>query len=211
LIDRKEASEARVQAAMALKEIGEALRKAKLALPPADTSLPPLVEVLQDKNAAPKVRERVLWAVAPYAKELPRFKVFFVALESILSEPKTKENKMLRYEAAYFLGVFLRDKVSEKALDVLHDFLKDESMQLYQKSIHPPKRLDENRRRPDGPVDQGVADARLMVIQALRRIGYERVKDRRDILDQLRSLRDNKNVDPNLRERIREMSEEFHL
>jgi HEAT repeat protein len=207
LTDRSENATTRYQAASALKEIGEALRKAKAELPPADKSVPPLVGVLQDNKADPKVRERVLWAVAPYAKDLPRFKDFFVALEGILPERKTKENKMLRYEAAYFLAMLQPKQVKPKTLDVLLEFLNDDDVQLYAGAAGTGGGTGEGGTGASSAKEKGQGDGRVMVVQALKRVGAQQVMARQDIWKQLQNLERNNATDPALRTKIRELLE----
>lgn len=52
------------------------------------------------------------------------------ALSEVLQE-KEQENRLVRYEAAVRLGVHLRERAPDKAIDVLNDYLNDKSLQVY--------------------------------------------------------------------------------
>jgi HEAT repeat protein len=196
VLDRKEDCEVRAQAAGALSRIG------KVAA--ARDAVPKLVDVPKNAKENAKVRERVLWALAVHKKDLAECANVLDALEVILPEPKTKENRMLRYNAAYFLGMLKRDKVSEKTLDVLLEFLKDDTVELYLTPRH-------QERGSKLEFDKvGSRDGRVMVIQALKSIGYKRlVVPRPDIMNQLSHLRDDDNLDPDMRHLVRELFDDL--
>src|SRR5262249_17798089 len=122
--DPKEDVEVRKQAAVALSRIGY--------VPALETAMPGLLGFLSDSTAMSIVRERVLWILRPYLLNSQKREPVFTKLMGLLSESPATASKMLRYDSAYLLGMFLEAKVDNKALDVLGDFLKDTEFKLYQ-------------------------------------------------------------------------------
>jgi HEAT repeat protein len=195
-----EPEQVRVQSAVALSKIGKAFVGAgQVALP--EQAAPTLIAVVKDFTSPPEVRLRSLWALRPLNERLKNYPALFDALDDILGEEKTRDNRMLRYDAAFLLGVFKRGDVSDKVLDVLNEFLCDDTVQRY-KGVDPKVRpLKENRLKPGAPVEKGQGDGRVMAVVALRYIGPERLRTRKDIIMQLRALQNT--PDPAMRKEIR--------
>jgi HEAT repeat protein len=195
LTNSKEDSVARTHAAVTLSQI------AKVAA--AEKAIPTLIAVVREQANPARVRERTLWALTVHGKDLESHADLFTVLDRILTEPRTPENKMLRYDSAFLLGMFKGAEVSEKALDELLEFLKDESIRKFKgiKVNQGPTGPERKRMRKDAK-DVGEGDGRYMAVRALVRVGRERLRYRRDILDQLRRLWRDPGLMPDLRKEL---------
>jgi HEAT repeat protein len=184
LANSKEKNSARVEAAMALARIGP--------VPAAVEAIPTLVKVLEDPSNETKIRERVLWALRPhYANRatVPDLPGVFPAFKKILSEPKAEHSRMLRYDCAYMLGVLQRKDAPKEALDTLLDFLHDKTILIYRGTIAKPTPVVIEKKEKDKTVeDVGKGDGRVMAIQALMRIGFDRVSKHDDIIKQMKAI-----------------------
>ncbi len=200
LTDRKEDLQVRTKSAVALQHIGfnPALTKA----------IPQLLRLILDPKEVGEVRFRTVWPVTRvYLYNKDDDQTVYKALLAVLSEPQNKDNKMLRYDCAYILGMFQQDKTSEKVLDVLSTYLKDTEIRLYKgttgggqgSGAETPKNTKTQSQ------ERGEGDGRVMAVDALDRIGVERVSKRRDIVDQLRIL----NSDPTIAQDLRESLTKF--
>jgi HEAT repeat protein len=201
--DAKEDAAVRSQAAVTLSQIGKVAAADEKAIRA-------LIGVLQDRTADPKVRERILWALPPVqGKNLDNYPEFFKALEETLPEERTDKNRMLRYQSAYYLGMYRRSNVPKRALDVLNEFLKDDTVQLYAGVGGKAKGTGEKGSGRTKAKEEGASDGRVMVTQALKVIGKEVVTARRDIMTQLRALADAAETDARLRKDARELLDAF--
>jgi len=182
LANSKEQKAARVEAATALARIGP--------VPAAIEAIPALVKVLEDPSNETKIRERVVWALRPhYVKradaDLPGV---FEAFKKVLSEPKAERSRMLRYDCAYMLGMLQRKDAPKEALDTLLDFLHDKTILIYRGTTAKPPGIKEILNPPPKRLDSGNGDGRVMAVQALMRIGFDRVGKRNDIIKQLKVI-----------------------
>jgi HEAT repeat protein len=183
LANSKETRATRVEAAKALARIGP--------VPAAVDAIPKLVKVLEDKTTETIIRERAIWALRPhYANRatVPELPGVFPAFSKILSEPKTQETRMLRYDCAYMLGVLQRKNAPEEALDTLLEFLHDKTILIYRGTSGKPGGIKELPKEPPKVLESGNGDGRIMAIQALMRIGFDRVGKRDDIMKQLKAI-----------------------
>jgi HEAT repeat protein len=200
VVDRKEHPDVRKQAAVALSRIG--------FNPALEQSVPSLLGVVTEPSDVGVVRERALWPIRVYlikAEEQKRDPVFKV-LEKILVEPARKDIKMLRYDSAYLLGMFLEAKAPEKALDVLGEFLKDKEIKIYGGTTGGGQGAGEGTKDTKTKVaDVGVGDGRIMAVDALSVVGPERVATRPDLVAQLRALNADPNTLPNLRKGLEKL------
>jgi HEAT repeat protein len=189
--DRKEDAEVRKQAAVALSRIGynPALVKA----------IPGLLAVVADPTEVGGVRERALWPVRVYLSKSEDRQGVFEALTKILSEPARKESRMLRYDLAYLLGMFLGAETPEKALDILDEFLKDRAIQIYGGITPGGKRIGEEPKGGGTTQEVGLGDGRIMAVDALSEIGAARVAKRPEMVQRLRALYADPKTAPNLR------------
>jgi HEAT repeat protein len=161
-----------------------------------------LTELLADKRNPAEVRTCTLWALRIHGQDLQDYPKLFAVLTKILKEPRTQEGRLLRYDAAFFLGVFQGENVHESVLDALLDFLKDPNVKNYKDTKGKSKGIGEKGPGQATVKQTGNKDGRLNAVQALRSIGRQRVKARSDILKQLRILRQDPQTIPMLRKAI---------
>lgn len=193
-----EFAEARVEAAVALSKIGP--RKA------AEDAVPGLLRILEDPASDAKVRERLMWALRVHKLNLSNFPGVFPAFTKVLHEPKQDKNRMLRYDCAYMLGVLQSAEAPDKALDVLLEYLKDDSILVYKgKAVKAGGTGIEVKGSKAAVKEEGYGDGRVMAIQALGRIGADRVVRRNDIVQQLRAIAANPKTLPDLKEKTKEL------
>lgn len=198
--DVKEANSVRMEAATALAHIGRC--------PEAVKAVPELTRVLEDRSAHAMTRLRVLWALRVHFPKLEDLNVI-PSLMKVLSEPKTGDNFLLRYECAYTVGLSQGPRSENKVLDVLLEFLKDDRIALYDTTKVKGGGINE---AGAGTTEQKVLrkdDGRKMAVQALGVIGAERVSARRDIVTQLRVIANDKTVIPSLRGEAKELLEKL--
>jgi HEAT repeat protein len=192
----KEDTKVRFQAAVSLAQIGK--------VPAAKAAIPTLIGVIGNRANPSRVRERTLWALRVHQGDLMNYPDLFGALAQVVEEPRVEENRMLRYDAAFMLGVFKRAEVPAKTLDVLLEFLKDDTIKVYAGTGATAVGVSEKGVGKGTVVERGKDDGRVMAVQALMRIGPERLKARPDILQQLRALSQNNATLPNLRAKLKE-------
>jgi HEAT repeat protein len=177
--------------------------------PPGRDNIPTLIAILRDAKAPSKVRERTLWVLANYQRELPDRKDVYDALFPIVASPRSDNNKMLRYHTAFMLGAFWRDRAPKEALDVLLEFLKDDSIKLYKEtSTSGGGAGGFEKTTGEAKVKEiGEGDGRVMAIQALQRIGPGLVRPRADIMQQIKALRTSR--DPKMKKALAELDQIF--
>jgi HEAT repeat protein len=197
VLDRKDDPEVRKQSAVALSRIG--------FNPELVKAMPGLLAVLADPAEVGMVRERTLWPTRVYLIKSPDREPVFEALTKILSEPARKEIKMLRYDSAYILGMFLESKAPEKALDVLGEFLKDREIKIYVNVDAKGQPIYEGPGKQPRTQEVGKGDGRIMAVDALYQIGVERVAKRPDLVQQLRALHADPATLPNLRAGLKKL------
>lgn len=181
LTDRKEIQEPRMAAAGALSRIG--------GVPAAIDALPRLLQVISNADDDGTVRWRAMWALRAHDFNLTKLPGVYPALTKVLKERKTEENRMLRNDCAYMLGMLQGKDVPKEVLDALVDFLHDSKVQIY-------VRTDANLQASGAELGSGKAtvketgkgDGRVMATQALRQIGAARVRQRPEIIQQLQTL-----------------------
>ncbi len=167
----------RIECAIALARIGPT--------PAAKAGAPTLFGVLGNKQHDIAVRERVIWSLRIHGADLRNMDGAKDVFTGVLNEPVTKQNKMLRYDCAYMLGMIWQAETPDVTLDVLTEFLKDPSIQI------------------DEGSSKGKADGRIMAADALIKIGPTRYTARPNILNQLMVLsRDNGVYEPLRRKAI---------
>jgi hypothetical protein len=178
--NRHEDDKVRVKAAWALARIG--------AVEGAEDALPTLMEVIGDSTASHQVRERALWALRVHARLFRDTPAVRTTLTDLLAEPRTPATRMLRYDGAYLLGMVWGPEAPAKTLDVLLDFLRDDTLQIYVGTRSNTPAKERGAGAAALAKDEGMGDGRTMAVEALRRIGAEVVSPRSDLLEQLRLL-----------------------
>jgi HEAT repeat protein len=184
----------RASAGIALLHIGPV---AKARVP-----IPTLIELVHDKKNPAEVRFRTLWALRIHGGDLRDNPKLFAVLTETVNEPRTPENRMLRYDSAFLLGVFQGENVHESVLDTLLDFLRDPQVKNYKDTKGKTKGISEKGPGQAMIKQAGDKDGRLNAVQALLRIGRQRLKSRPDILKQLHFLRHDSQTIPELRKAI---------
>lgn len=188
--DVAENREVRVECALALAKIG--------AVPGAVDIVPALLEVLGDPKQDWRVRERIVWSLRVHAAKLRDMKGAFDTFTRNLQEPPNVDNRMFRYDNAYMLGMIWQNQAPDAALDVLHEFLMDKTILVYDAtatSVGSGVKV----------VEQGKADGRVMATDALKMIGPARYSKHQKIMQQLRNLADGPKTEVALRQKAREL------
>ncbi|MCI0639650.1 MAG: HEAT repeat domain-containing protein [Gemmataceae bacterium] len=193
IADPKEKSDTRVEAAVSLSRLG--------AGQAARDAVPRLLQIIEDPAQDSKVRERVVWSLRVHNVKLRDINGVFAAFAKPLSEKANADNRMLRYDCSYMLGVLQGSQVPGPVMDVLLEFLKDDGIQIYVGRTS--KVGGAGQEIPTGKAnveEVGKADGRIMAIQALTQIGAQRIMERRDIVQQLQALANTKDLDSDVRE-----------
>src|SRR5262245_47890571 len=154
----------RIEAATTLSRIG--------AVKAAADAVPALLKTLEDTKEDSRVRERVLWTLRVHTRKLADFPGAMPAIIRVMAGATTPDNKMLRYDSAYLVGMLQGPEAPARTIDILFEFLKDEAVPVY---IAAPK--------------EEKGDGRLLAVQALKRIGPA-VAKRADVVKQLQALAD---------------------
>jgi HEAT repeat protein len=182
---RSRVTEVRLYSAEAISRIGTNLGPA----------IPDLIRLLKEDPEIP-VRHRAVWGLG---RVVPlEGSEAAAVLEAVLSE-KAPESIIVRYEAARYLAHGLRDKTSEKAIDILSLMLRDTSLQVYTRT---------DTKVTSGAEDRGgtsvapqiSGDGRVLPARALAAVG-----PRANRPDVIRALEDcTKAKDQKLREEAQE-------
>src|SRR5262249_719637 len=135
--------------------------------------VPKILDVIQNPEEPSLVRERSLWALRVYGFKFRELRIE-PALIKVIKETTSPDKRMLRFDAAYSLGLFQGPKVDPAALDVLLEFLKDPTIKIYTGSV--------------GTKEQGTGDGRSMAIGALKSIGPKTLAKQKDIIAELEHL-----------------------
>ncbi|MBI1831376.1 MAG: HEAT repeat domain-containing protein [Planctomycetes bacterium] len=192
--DPNEKRSVRVECAMALARIGK--------VPSARDVVPTLLAVLRDKDNDARVRERVMWSLRVHAGDLRQLTgvkdVFMAILDERLidaderdlpDDSKSKNNKMLRYDCAYMLGMVWQSQAPPKSLDRLYEFLCDKEVKVYKGTgtgVAP--QAIEGKSGQATVKEEGIGDGRTMATAALEAMGAQLYGSRADIVRQLRVL-----------------------
>jgi HEAT repeat protein len=193
----EENTDVRVAAAMSLQSLGSCEQ--------AVAAIPQLVNVVTNAEQPPRIRERVLWALRVHQGGLAKHEEVFVALKNILAEPGLRDGnsggKMLRYDAAYLLAAYKQSKAPDEVFPVLNDFLQDKGIRIFTGLTTDASRVAEGGASKSVVAEQGGEDGRIMAIDALNKIGAQRVKRQADVIQSLRAMRDS---DPAIESKLRE-------
>ncbi|MBI3824040.1 MAG: HEAT repeat domain-containing protein [Planctomycetes bacterium] len=178
-----ERPEVRRECAMCLARIGR--------VPAADGIAPKLLAVLGDPDHDATVRERVMWALRVHEDNLTSFAGAKETFSKIMKEPRNQQNKMLRYDCAYMLGMIWKADAPDHALDLLLEFLHDKEIKIYRGTDTIAGSGGVEIVGAKGKVtDVGFGDGRTMATDALANIGPTRYGQRQDIMKQLQVIVD---------------------
>lgn len=188
-----ERAEVRKECAMALARIGPVFAAANVATK--------LLAVIADPDHDATVRERIMWALRVHEGNLKTMAGADRAFAKIMKEPLTQQNKMLRYDCAYMLGMIWRNEAPDHALDVLLEFLHDKDVKVYRGTTSAAGSASAELKGVKGGVkEQGFGDGRTMATDALANIGAARYGQNAAIMKQLKVLADT-STDPDLKKK----------
>ncbi len=181
LKDVSEATQVRVECAMALSRIG--------AVPGAVAVVPDLLAVLGNTQHDGKVRERTIWALRVHGEKLAGMTGTRDVFTRTIKEPRDENNRMLRYDSAYMLGMVWQKDVPEEALGVLAEYLNDTNIQIFVGVSTDVSGAGDEVKAGKASVKVSTrGDGRTLAADALQRIGPGRYANRADIMKQLRVL-----------------------
>jgi HEAT repeat protein len=197
--DTGEASEVRVQCAIAMQYIGPVDQAVK--------AIPALLDVLCDSRQDFELRNKLMYALRPHNINLRKAPGVKDAFVRVMNEPLTEANKMLRYDCAYMLGMIWQAQAPDQVLDRLKDFLDDDKIRIHLgRTTGVGGGTGEGSTPGKGDVKDLVkGDGRSMATDALKAMGVARYSARADIMQQLRALADNPKIDEPLRKKAREL------
>jgi formylglycine-generating enzyme required for sulfatase activity len=179
---------ARVAAAEALANMG--------AQPFIVERMPAVLKLLADPAESTDVR---LWLsrLMAYFRDESALQITVPVLEKVCTEPAAQETAAIRYNCASVAAAARRAQSPEVVLNVLAEWLKGPARPLY--------------RRDGGKTVAESGDSRVMAVDALRRIGPDKLKDRDDIVQQLRRLADDPDAAPPLRDNAERLVAELSV
>ncbi len=188
----KEPQGPRMAAAVALSGIGP--------VPAAIDAVPRLTQLIANAADDGSVRWRAVWALRVHNIELRKLDTVYPALRKVLTEPKSEDNRMLRYDCAYLLGVLQGSQTSQEVYDTLLDFLKDSKVEIYDSTQATVQGGGQETGIGKANIkERGRGDGRIMATQALKEIGSARIRQRPDIVRQLQILAQDPQTFPDLR------------
>jgi HEAT repeat protein len=197
--DVNEEREVRIESAMALARVGPVRASTPI--------VPALLDILADRQQDPRVRERVIWALRVHGGNLRTMKGPLEAFTQILGEERNPDNKMLRYDCAYMLGMIWQKQAPDQTLDVLHQFLLDADVKIYQKTNTGVEGAGSEIQGGRATVKElGAGDGRIMAAEALQMMGPSRYASRKDIVSKLRTLAADEKTDAPLRKKCIELT-----
>ncbi len=196
--DRRENLKVRVESAMTVARIGQ--------VEEALAHVPTLLRVLGDKTQETKLRERVMWALRVHGGGLRKMNGPLETFTNVMKEPLTGSNKMLRYDCAYMLGMIWQQQAPDSTLDVLSEFLKDGTIQIFDSTSSVVGGASAEGQTGTANVkERGAGDGRIMAVDALRMMGPTRYAPRQDIMRQLRVLATENGIYPPLQKKANDL------
>ncbi len=198
--DAGETKDTRIQCAMAMApdKIG--------TCPAAVAAVPALLGVLGNPNHDPNVRERINWALRAHGADLRSMNGVKETFTKVLQEPRNDGNKMLRYDCAYMLGMIWQKQAPEATLDVLDEYLHDDTIKVFDKTASSVGGASAETITGKTAVEErGKGDGRIMATDALKMMGPGRYAGRAPIMQQLRVLAAGKTIYQPLREKSAEL------
>lgn len=185
----------RIEAAEALTRMGDS--------PALRPEVSRLLRVLGAPGESGALRVRIAWLFNSLVTHAPSMEAAFPVFTKVCAEPGAKENGSARYHCAYLLGMLQKDQAPDPALDVLSEWLQDNTGRFYlnKKSSVGAAGQEATGTATVQEVLQG--DSRQMAVQALAQIGPARVRTRGDIVRQLGLLAGDSKLNPQLRTEVR--------
>jgi HEAT repeat protein len=197
LTQRKEPAALRAKAAVALSLIGD--------VKSAAAAVPKLLAVASNPDDDGRVRERTMWALRVHNTGLRSFPDVPTAFGRILTEPATKDNRMVRQDCAYLYAMVFGPKSPPEVFPVLLEYLKDESLTVYSSTttvVGGASQETTPGRTASREIGKG--DGRRLVLDALTVIGPGVVRNHPEILEQIARLAESERAEPSFRKQCRD-------
>jgi HEAT repeat protein len=195
--DARQTLDLRVAAAEALTDMGD--------LPEIRKELSALLTVLGNAKEDGDLRARLAWLYNPFFTHKAIMDAARPTMDRVCAESGTKDNGMARYQCAYLLGLRFRQEAPDSALNVLQEWLFDDTGKIYEGLELRPGGSSSEKKGKDETTQRVVGDSRTMAVQALSLMGRDRVANRKDIVEQLRRLANDAKTHKELREKSGEL------
>jgi hypothetical protein len=128
------------------------------------------------------------------------------ALTKVVQEKRNDSNKMLRYDCAYMLGMIWQKQAPEATLDVLDEYLRDNTIKIYDKTASSVGGTSAETKGGTTAVEErGKGDGRIMAVDALQMMGPGRYAGRASLMKQLRMLAADNTIYEPLRKKSAEL------
>jgi HEAT repeat protein len=194
-------SDVRVQASEALAYMRD--------LPEIRKELPRLLKILDNSREDGGVRVRVVWVVQSFELDRSAIESAKPVMERLCAEPGSINNGDARYQCAYDLSAWFKKQVPDSVINVLQEWLFDPSGRNYE-GTQAKAGASGTERKDEGQSKQILTgDSRTSAVKALGVVGLDRVRDRRQIVEQLRRLENDAKTDPVLRKAVRELNQKL--
>lgn len=203
LTNYKEEREVRLNAAVAISEIGP--------VPDAVAAIPGLIQVLGHAGTDAETRKGILWALRIHKGKMREYPEFFTNLSKVIREPKTRENRLLRYECARMQAAFKSPELEPVTLDTLVEWLQDSSIEIYLGTASKVGGAGAESATGKAQIQElGKGDGRVLALQVLQYIasdpqGADLLRRRADLLMQVRTLAADMAVFGQLRDQCRDL------
>jgi HEAT repeat protein len=196
LMARQQPTALRSKAAVALSMIGP--------VKAAEAALPKLLAVASNPMDDRDVRERTMLAIRIHNSNLRNYDAVPTAFMKILTEPRTKDNSVIRQNCAYLYGMVYGPKSPPEVFPVLLEFLQNESLTVYSGTATVVGAASQEA-TPGKASSQELTegDGRRLALDALSVIGPNIVRQHPEILEQVRRLADSERTTPSFRKQCK--------
>jgi HEAT repeat protein len=187
--------ELRIEAAEAITRMGN--------IPAVQKQIPAVLKILGDSAEDGDVRVRLAWLFNDFVGHAPSMTAAKPVMDQVCREPGSDKNGSARYHCAYLMAFYYKQQTPDSALNVLGEWLKDDTGKLYGN-----KRSSAGVTGTEKKEDSNVAailegDSRTMAVDVLKLVGRDRVTARKDIIADLRRLAGDPKTYPELQTKCR--------
>jgi HEAT repeat protein len=174
-----------------------------------------LVKIAADRKNSDKLRAFALWPVRFYPESATHQKLLDTLSQILTTETPNESNKDLRYDSAFLLSKYQQAKVSDKVLDTLLEFLKDEKVYIATGTSAKTSggKGEDNVGKAGVDIEKG-GDGRIIAISGLAYIAHEESKGNKQkllkhggIVPQLKILVGNPKIDPQVKKHAEKLLE----
>ncbi len=197
--DAKLPNKLRVPAAEALSEMGDEAHRAGKEIAELRQQLPELLHVLGNANEDGELCARLSWVLNAFFDNPAVMESCKATMESVCAESATKDSGMARYQCAYLLGLRFQQKANDAVLNVLKEWLYDDTGKIYEGQDTKVGGASSERQGANQSQLKVVGDSRSMAVQALGKVGRDRVVARKEIIEQVRRLANDAATFPTLK------------